>query len=192
MMKKYELSRQIQKLDHNLAKSRSKFYPSNGHKREKMNTLASNYTHKNLRLFPEKPGRRAGTRMPVPRKLIMRRVCPSVFLLCLSLCLTGCMGIYEGGFECPAGTGVGCKSISDVNTMVNRNQLPGVKNQETEENTVSYDPKSPDSHHLIPESTEIWYAPSMRRQQQPTACPATIDAKYRSETQPVFKVEHVL
>ncbi len=115
-----------------------------------------------------------------------------IFLLCLSLSLTGCMGIYEGGFECPPGSGVGCKSISDVNTMINRNQLPGTKNQETEENTVSYDPTAHNSHHLIPESTEIWYAPSMRRQQQPTACPSTIDASYRPETQPVFKVEDVL
>ncbi len=130
--------------------------------------------------------------MPVPRKLMMRKICPSVFLLSLSLCLTGCMGIYEGGFECPAGTGVGCKSISDVNTMINRNQLPGTKNQETEENTVSYDPTAHNSHHLIPESTEIWYAPSMRGPQKTTACPATIDAKYRSETQPVFKVEDVI
>ncbi|MBA3814870.1 MAG: hypothetical protein H0X26_10420 [Alphaproteobacteria bacterium] len=115
-----------------------------------------------------------------------------IFLLSLSLSLSGCMGIYEGGFECPPGVGVGCKSISDVNAMVNRNLLPGVKNQAMEVNTVSYDERSPDSHLLIPESTEIWYAPSMRRQQQPTACPATIDAKYRSETQPVFKVEYVL
>ncbi|MBA3814733.1 MAG: hypothetical protein H0X26_09705 [Alphaproteobacteria bacterium] len=115
-----------------------------------------------------------------------------IFLLSLSLCLTGCMGIYEGGFECPAGVGVGCKSISDVNTMINRNLLPGVKNQAMEENTVSYDERSPDSHLLTPESPEIWYAPSMRGQQKTTACPATIDAKYRSETQPVFKVEHVL
>ena len=38
--------------------------------------------------------------------------------------LTGCMGIYEGGFECPAGTGVGCKSISEVNDMINEGELP--------------------------------------------------------------------
>lgn len=34
------------------------------------------------------------------------------------------MGVYEGGFECPPGTGVGCKSISDVNQMVNDGELP--------------------------------------------------------------------
>lgn len=63
------------------------------------------------------------------RKIHLKRHLP---LTVLSLSLTGCMGIYEGGFECPAGTGVGCKSISEVNTMVNRNQLPGIRNQEIE------------------------------------------------------------
>lgn len=42
----------------------------------------------------------------------------------LPFCLTGCMGIYEGGFECPAGIGVGCKSISEVNDMVNGGLFP--------------------------------------------------------------------
>ena len=42
----------------------------------------------------------------------------------LPFCLQGCMGIYEGGFECPPGRGVGCKSISDVNQMVNQGELP--------------------------------------------------------------------
>lgn len=34
------------------------------------------------------------------------------------------MGVYEGGFECPPGEGVGCKSISEVNEMVDRQKLP--------------------------------------------------------------------
>lgn len=38
----------------------------------------------------------------------------------LPFCLTGCMGVYEGGFECPPGEGVGCKSISEVNQMVDQ------------------------------------------------------------------------
>ncbi|MBL8675854.1 MAG: hypothetical protein JNJ47_00255 [Alphaproteobacteria bacterium] len=41
-----------------------------------------------------------------------------------ALCLSGCMGVYEGGFECPVGEGVGCKSISEVNHMVNEGDLP--------------------------------------------------------------------
>ena len=47
-----------------------------------------------------------------------------ILSIILPLCLTGCMGIYEGGFECPAGIGVGCKSISDVNQMVDQGDLP--------------------------------------------------------------------
>lgn len=82
-----------------------------------------------------------------------------VFLLCLPLCLTGCMGIYEGGFECPAGVGVGCKSISDVNTMVNQGDIP----------------KAP-AEQPITLKSEIWYAPSMYRAQnacsESTACPS--------------------
>lgn len=41
-----------------------------------------------------------------------------------ALALTSCMGVYEGGFECPPGEGVGCKSISQVNQMVNDGELP--------------------------------------------------------------------
>lgn len=48
----------------------------------------------------------------------------------LPLCLSSCMGVYEGGFECPPGKGVGCKSISEVNQMVDQhseNELPGLE-----------------------------------------------------------------
>ena len=38
----------------------------------------------------------------------------------LPFCLQGCMGVYEGGFECPPGEGVKCKSISEVNKMVDQ------------------------------------------------------------------------
>lgn len=41
-----------------------------------------------------------------------------------ALVLTSCMGVYEGGFECPPGEGVGCKSISEVNQLINEGQLP--------------------------------------------------------------------
>lgn len=44
--------------------------------------------------------------------------------LSTALCLAGCMGIYEEGFDCPPGKGVGCKSISEVNAMVNQGLLP--------------------------------------------------------------------
>ena len=42
------------------------------------------------------------------------------YQLLITATLTGCMGVYEGAFECPPGEGVGCKSISEVNTLVNQ------------------------------------------------------------------------
>ena len=69
------------------------------------------------------------------------------FSITLSFSLSGCMGIYEGGFECPAGVGVGCKSISDVNTMVNQGDIP----------------KSP-AEQPITTKAEIWYSPTFRDQ----------------------------
>lgn len=64
--------------------------------------------------------------------------------------LSGCMGIYEGGFECPAGVGVGCKSISEVNDMVNQGELPR---------------HSPNQ--LIQAKPEIWYSPHFKNQNAP-------------------------
>lgn len=86
-----------------------------------------------------------------------------LFSATLSFCLTGCMGVYEGGFECPAGKGVGCKSISEVNTLVNQEELTlsEEKNQassteQLEESTECSCGKSPD----FPTSeSRIWYSP---------------------------------
>lgn len=61
--------------------------------------------------------------------------------------LTGCMGIYEGGFECPAGVGVGCKSISEVHSMIERGTLP--KAQAEQLDPSKFESSKP----------EIWYAP---------------------------------
>ena len=56
---------------------------------------------------------------------LLRKNNSSKFLFIgISLLLSGCMGIYEGGFECPPGKGVGCKSISEVNHMINAGELP--------------------------------------------------------------------
>ena len=40
--------------------------------------------------------------------------------------LSGCsmMSVYEGGFNCPAGSAVKCKPISEVNEMINQGQIP--------------------------------------------------------------------
>jgi Type IV conjugative transfer system lipoprotein (TraV) len=37
--------------------------------------------------------------------------------------LTSCAGVYDQGFDCPAEKGVGCKSISQVNSMVDKGEL---------------------------------------------------------------------
>lgn len=69
-----------------------------------------------------------------------------LFLFVFLLALSGCMGVYEGGFECPAGTGVGCKSISEVNDLVNADELP----------------KAVAS--LSAQKADIWYSPSFIRE----------------------------
>lgn len=75
--------------------------------------------------------------------------CSSATLIAMPTAfLSGCMGIYEGGFECPAGTGVGCKSISEVNTMVNQGELP-----KGDLSKIQVEPPTPINY-------EIWYAPS--------------------------------
>lgn len=87
----------------------------------------------------------------------------------LSFSLSGCMGIYEGGFECPAGVGVGCKSISDVNTMVNQGDIP----------------KAP-AEQPITLKSEIWYSPSVYRAQnnacsESTACPSSQELEHQED-----------
>ena len=65
------------------------------------------------------------------------------WFLITPLILSGCMGVYEGGFECPPGKGMGCKSISEVNQMVNQCSVPGI--QYPESGTVS----SPSEHRTL-------------------------------------------
>ena len=45
------------------------------------------------------------------------------FTLLSLLALTGCSS-YQEGFDCPAGVGVGCKSLSTVDQMIERGELP--------------------------------------------------------------------
>ena len=37
--------------------------------------------------------------------------------------LTSCAGVYDQGFDCPAEKGVGCKSISQINSMVDKGDM---------------------------------------------------------------------
>lgn len=79
----------------------------------------------------------------------------------LPLCLTGCMGVYEGGFECPPGEGVGCKSISDVNQMVNRGELPPpeINKQDSQaKESCSCGAPPVDAPSLPSETPKIWYS----------------------------------
>lgn len=64
-----------------------------------------------------------------------------------ALMLSGCMGVYDGGFECPPGKGVGCKSISEVNQMVNQCSVPSAQ-------------CSVPSLQGSEDKLEIWYSPS--------------------------------
>lgn len=79
--------------------------------------------------------------------------------------LTGCMGIYEGGFECPPGKGVGCKSITDVNEMVNQGEIPllEISEQGSEEDKGNEDfscKNNPSKACLLASDTaDVWYAP---------------------------------
>lgn len=85
-----------------------------------------------------------------------------------TLPLAGCMGIYEGGFECPAGTGVGCKSISEVNQMINERELPKGSSQAHAELRDEPD-KCPTCGHSFPSlegQPEIWINPSYLKQQR--------------------------
>lgn len=87
-------------------------------------------------------------------------------LMGLSLSLSGCMGVYEGGFECPPGEGVGCKSISEVNQMVDQglgNKNPSLETdpQKTEDN----EPVCKKGSGSCSASPEIWYAPAFDMQQ---------------------------
>lgn len=82
----------------------------------------------------------------------------------LALALSGCMGVYEGGFECPPGEGIKCKSISEVNKMVDQCSIssaqcsvPSVQNQKCEIPEL----RTQGSMETTPaiQTSEIWYSP---------------------------------
>ena len=74
------------------------------------------------------------------------------------------MGVYEGGFECPPGRGVGCKSISDVNQMVDQGELPpkplhDLSHKHCERCGARQDGQIEAEHSGTPEKSQIWYSP---------------------------------
>lgn len=95
----------------------------------------------------------------------------------LALTLSGCMGVYEGGFECPPGKGVGCKSISEVNEMIDQGVLPPEQHsgltvlQRTEkkelERVAGKEPTCGEDHAgSCSLNSEIWYSPWFSRGQK--------------------------
>lgn len=98
----------------------------------------------------------------------------------IALSLTGCMGVYEGGFECPPGEGVGYKSISEVNDMANQcslqysvfsTQCPECKVPELSTHNVkaSDDSESVKLYDSYVSSLDIWYAPFSEQYSVPSA-----------------------
>lgn len=73
--------------------------------------------------------------------------------------LSGCMGIYEGGFECPPGKGLGCTSISDVNEHINQGY--GTRNNPSERELRDEEcvPCKGKACLSTPKDAEIWFAP---------------------------------
>jgi uncharacterized membrane protein len=109
------------------------------------------------------------------KKFILRSIYTQS-LMGLSLSLSGCMGVYEGGFECPPGEGVGCKSISEVNQMVDQglgNKNPSLETdpQKTEDNEAVCKKGSSGS---CSATSEIWYAPLINLDQK-EKCPTKDD-----------------
>lgn len=89
----------------------------------------------------------------------------SAFLL-TTFSLSGCMGIYEGGFECPPGEGTKCKSISAVNEMVNQGELPlGDPSSEEKNLKVTQEktccPIETEKSCIALEPVQIWWSPAM-------------------------------
>jgi hypothetical protein len=83
----------------------------------------------------------------------------------LALALSGCMGVYEGGFECPPGEGVGCKSISEVNHMVDQGLGSKSPPSETDsQKTEDNEPVCKKRSGSCAVTSEIWYAPAFEVQ----------------------------
>ena len=94
----------------------------------------------------------------------MKKSITTKALIGISLSLSGCMGVYEGGFECPPGEGVGCKSISEVNHMVDQglgSKNPAPQSSQKTEHTVCKN-----GSEACSATSEIWYAPSFEVKQK--------------------------
>ncbi len=87
-----------------------------------------------------------------------------LFSATLPFCLQGCMGVYEGGFECPPGEGIKCKSISEVNKMVDQCSTPSAQcSVSSTQNPKCGIPELRDQGSMGTTPTiqhsEVWYSP---------------------------------
>ena len=104
----------------------------------------------------------------IPRKTPRSSVASTLHLITdyrllmtgLALSLSGCMGVYEGGFECPPGEGVGCKSISEVNHMVDQGLGSHNQSLENAQKTEDNEPVCKKGSGSCAVTSEIWYAPA--------------------------------
>lgn len=102
-------------------------------------------------------------------------------LINFSLTLSGCMGIYEGGFECPPGKGVGCKSTSEVNHMINAEILPAKTEAVSSPSDCKECDSSLPSPSMVQESSDapqIWWVSSQKAPIE--EAPSTIAPSQRS------------
>lgn len=66
-------------------------------------------------------------------------------LMVTPLIHSGCGTGYNEGFDCPAGIGVGCKSLSDVNDMANHNRLPSQREKQQDKDFLKFNAQTIDS-----------------------------------------------
>ncbi len=82
-----------------------------------------------------------------------------ILLACFSL--TAC-GTYHSGFDCKAEPGVGCKSISEINGMINKGSFTNKKNKRSEvevvkQNTLPFPQVIPNDLH----NSEVYRQPEL-------------------------------
>jgi hypothetical protein len=87
-----------------------------------------------------------------------------LLMITLALALSGCMGVYEGGFECPPGEGVGCKSISEVNHMVDQGLGSHNQSSTSAQKTEDDEPVCKKGSGSCAVTSEIWYTPAFEVQ----------------------------
>ena len=80
-------------------------------------------------------------------------------MLCLSL--TGCMGINKK-FDCPLKGGVTCKSVSQVNDLVDQGTLPYKETDKKKPPSSCFLLQSKASKTGEPKTLNVWFAPNAR------------------------------